>query len=428
MVSRSVTLEERGAVDDALAAIATGHPVIVVDDRDRENEGDLIMAADAVSADDVAFFLRHTSGVLCVAASGERLDALELPLMVPERNTEALGTAFTVTVDAREGTTTGISAADRARTIRALADPATVPADLRRPGHVFPLRAREGGVLKRAGHTEAAVDLARLAGREPAGLLCEIVSADHEGMANAAEIAAFARKHSIPVISVADLIRHRRHREKLVRRVSTAKLPTAHGPFTAHVYEALLSGDQHLALVRGDLRDRGEAPPLVRVHSECLTGDVFGSRRCDCGAQLDSALERIAAEGRGAVVYLRGHEGRGVGLGHKIAAYALQERGRDTVQANLDLGLPVDSREYGIGAQILVDLGVSAMRLLTNNPDKRGGLEGYGLEIAQRVPLPTRPTAENLTYLRTKQERMGHLLGELPDEVSLHTTRKDCQP
>ena len=428
MTSRSVTSEERASVDDALAAVAAGRPVIVVDDQDRENEGDLIMAADAVSAADVAFFLRHTSGVLCVAATGERLDALELPLMVPDGSSEALGTAFTVTVDARRGTTTGISAEDRALTIRALADPATAPDDLRRPGHVFPLRARPGGVLKRAGHTEAAVDLARLAGRAPAGLLCEIVTPGREAMAGGGEIAALARAQAIPVIAVADLIRHRRRREKLVSRVSTAELPTAHGAFTAHVYEALLSGDQHLALVRGDLRARAAAPPLVRVHSECLTGDVFGSRRCDCGAQLDAALARIDAEGRGAVVYLRGHEGRGVGLGHKIAAYALQERGRDTVEANLDLGLPVDSREYGIGAQILVDLGVSSMRLLTNNPDKRGGLEGYGLEVAERLPLATHPTPENLTYLRTKRERLGHLLGELPDEPLLETTRKDCQP
>jgi 3,4-dihydroxy 2-butanone 4-phosphate synthase/GTP cyclohydrolase II len=428
MVSRNVTTEEGSTVDDALAAIAAGRPVIVVDDEDRENEGDLIMAADAVSAEDVAFFLRHTSGVLCVALSGERLDALELPLMVPAENTEALGTAFTVTVDAREGTTTGISAADRALTIRGLADPSTGPADFNRPGHVFPLRAREGGVLKRAGHTEAALDLARLAGRAPAGLLCEIVTEHRDAMAGAEEIAALARAHSVPVISVAALIRHRRRREKLIRRVSTAELPTPHGPFTAHVYEAILSGDQHFALVRGDLRNGDGPAPLVRVHSECLTGDVFGSRRCDCGEQLDASLERIAAEGRGAVVYLRGHEGRGIGLGHKIAAYALQERGLDTVEANLGLGLPVDSREYGIGAQILVDLGVSAMRLLTNNPDKRGGLEGYGLEVAERLSLATDPTPENLTYLRTKRERMGHLLGELPDEAALPPTRKDCHP
>lgn len=426
MMSRSVTSLERSSVDDALAAVAAGRPVIVVDDHDRENEGDLIMAADAVTPADVAFFLRHTSGVLCVAATGERLDALELPLMVPQRNTEALGTAFTVSVDAREQTTTGISAEDRAVTIRALADPATGPDGLRRPGHVFPLRARAGGVLKRAGHTEAAVDLARLAGRAPAGLLCEIVTPSREAMAGPAEIAALAHEHGIPVIAVADLIRHRRRREKLIRRVSTAELPTAHGTFTAHVYEALPSGDQHLALVRGDLRSHGATAPLVRVHSECLTGDALGSRRCDCGDQLDAAFAHIAEEGRGAIVYLRGHEGRGVGLGHKIAAYALQERGRDTIEANLDLGLPVDSREYGIGAQILVDLGVSAMRLLTNNPDKRGGLEGYGLQIAERVAIATRPTPENLTYLRTKRERMGHLLGELPGEPApLRTTRKD---
>ncbi len=394
-------------VEEAVEAIRRLGMVVVVDDEDRENEGDLVMAAEAATPETIAFFLTHTSGVICVPVLPERADALELPLMVAE-NTESQGTAFTVSVDARRGTTTGISAADRAATVAALIDPETRPGDLARPGHVFPLRYRPGGVLKRAGHTEATLDLARAAGLAPAGVLCEIVSADKSGMARLPELEGFAEQHGLPLISIADLIRYRRRSEKLVRRVSEARIPTPTGAYRAYVYESVLGGEQHLALVLGDVD--GERDVLVRVHSECLTGDVFGSLRCDCGPQLRTALELIEAEGRGVVVYLRGHEGRGIGLGHKIRAYHLQEQGHDTVDANVVLGLPVDGREYGIGAQILVDLGVTTMRLLTNNPVKYGGLEGFGLDITERVPLESAPNPENIEYLRTKRERMGHLL------------------
>jgi 3,4-dihydroxy 2-butanone 4-phosphate synthase/GTP cyclohydrolase II len=311
-------------------------------------------------------------------------------------------------VDARVGTTTGISATDRAATIAALIDPATRPADLTRPGHMYPLRYRDGGVLKRGGHTEAAVDLARMAGLYPAGVLCEVVSEDKTGMARLPELERFAEHHGLLLTSIADLIRYRRQREKLVKRVAEARVPTEWGDFTAYVYESLLDGEQHLALVRGAVQ--GEEGVLVRVHSECLTGDALGSLRCDCGTQLQGAFQRISDAGMGVLVYLRGHEGRGIGIAHKLRAYTLQDEGHDTVDANLELGLPVDSREYGIGAQILVDLGITTMRLLTNNPAKYGGLEGYGLEIVERVPLQTVPTAENIRYLRTKQQRLGHLL------------------
>jgi 3,4-dihydroxy 2-butanone 4-phosphate synthase / GTP cyclohydrolase II len=393
-------------IENAIAAIGRGEFVIVVDDADRENEGDLIMAAEKVTPESMAFMVRHTSGVICLPLEPERCDALQLPLMVAH-NTEAQRTAFTVSVDATTGTTTGISAADRAATVQALIDPATQPNDLARPGHIFPLRYREGGVLKRAGHTEAAVDLARLAGVYPSGVLSEITN-DDGTMARLPELQKFAAEHDLQVISIADLIRFRRHREKLVRRVSEARIPTRHGDFTAYVFESLLDGVEHLAFVRGEIS--GNEDVLVRVHSECLTGDVFGSLRCDCGVQLDVALERVAAEGRGVVVYLRGHEGRGIGLGHKLRAYTLQDEGRDTVEANVELGFPADSREYGIGSQILVDLGVSTMRLMTNNPAKYGGLEGYGLEIVERVPLHVEPNDENISYLRAKQDKMGHLL------------------
>jgi 3,4-dihydroxy 2-butanone 4-phosphate synthase/GTP cyclohydrolase II len=399
-------------IEEALEALARGSMVVVVDDEDRENEGDLIMAAEDVTTETMAFFLEHTSGVFCVPLESERADQLDLPLMVVD-NTEAQRTAFTVTVDYRHGTTTGISAHDRAATVRALIDPATRPSDLSRPGHIFPLRYRPGGVLKRAGHTEATVDLCRLAGKFPSGVLCEIVTADKSGMARLPELTVFAERHGLPLISIADLIRYRRRHEKLVRRVAQSTLPTEHGVFQAVVFESVLDGEQHLALVYGDLGEGREV--LVRVHSECLTGDVMGSLRCDCGPQLHTAMAKIAAEGAGVVVYLRGHEGRGIGLGHKIRAYALQEEGRDTVDANVELGLPVDSREYGIGAQILVDLGVTSMRLMTNNPAKYGGLEGFGLNIVERVAIESHPTAFNIDYLRTKRERMGHLLGGLDD-------------
>ncbi|MGA2968677.1 MAG: bifunctional 3,4-dihydroxy-2-butanone-4-phosphate synthase/GTP cyclohydrolase II [Acidimicrobiales bacterium] len=401
-------------IEEAIIQLQGGGMVVVVDDEDRENEGDLIMAAEDVTAEHMAFFLEHTSGVFCVPLESERADQLQLPLMVVA-NTEAQRTAFTVSVDFRHGTSTGISASDRAATIRALIDPQTRANDLNRPGHIFPLRYRAGGVLKRAGHTEATVDLCRLAGKFPGGVLCEIVTSDKSGMARLPELEEFADTHGLPLVSIADLIRYRRQHEKLVRRVAEASLPTEHGQFQAFVFESVLDGEQHLALVYGDIANTKDV--LVRVHSECLTGDVMGSMRCDCGPQLHTALAKIAAEGAGVVVYLRGHEGRGIGLGHKIRAYALQEEGSDTVDANIELGLPVDSREYGIGAQILVDLGVTSMRIMTNNPSKYGGLEGFGLNIAERVAIESLPTEFNIGYLRTKRERMGHLLDGL-DELN----------
>jgi 3,4-dihydroxy 2-butanone 4-phosphate synthase / GTP cyclohydrolase II len=399
-------------IEDAVAAFARGEILVVVDDEDRENEGDLIMAAEFATPESLAFFLRHTSGYLCAPVTAERAKELDLPLMVAQ-NTEVQRTAFTVTVDYRHGTTTGISAHDRTATVKALCDPATRPGDLARPGHINPLIARDGGVLKRAGHTEATVDLCRMAGLYPCGVLCEIVDEDKTDMARVPELERFATEHGLLMISIADLIRYRRQNEKLVRRIAEARIPTRWGDFTCYAYESVLDGEQHVAMVRGAVA--GEDDVLVRVHSECLTGDVFGSLRCDCGVQLDSAMALVAEEGRGVVVYLRGHEGRGIGIGHKIQAYGLQEQGVDTVDANIELGLPVDSREYGIGAQILVDLGITTMRLITNNPSKRGGLEGFGLEITGRVPSAVQANPENLAYLRTKRERMGHLLDGLDD-------------
>jgi 3,4-dihydroxy 2-butanone 4-phosphate synthase/GTP cyclohydrolase II len=408
---RSDWADAFATIPEAVAAVSRGEIVVVVDDEDRENEGDLIMAAEAATAENIAFFVRHTSGVICTPLTGERLDELDIPLMVRD-NTEAQRTAFTYTVDFRHGTSTGISAADRAKTIQALIDPATRPGDLARPGHIFPLRYSEGGVLKRAGHTEAAVDLSRMAGMYPAGVLCEIVN-DYCTMARVPDLVKFCEEHGLLLISIAELIRYRRQNEKLVRRVSEARIPTTWGDFDCYVYESLLDGEQHVAFVKGAVQ--GEDNVLVRVHSECLTGDIFGSRRCDCGEQLDASMARIAEEGLGVLVYLRGHEGRGIGIGHKIRAYSLQDQGRDTVDANIELGLPVDSREYGIGAQILVDLGITTMRYMTNNPAKYGGIEGFGLEITDRVPLQSKPTPENIEYLRTKRERMGHLLEGLDD-------------
>jgi 3,4-dihydroxy 2-butanone 4-phosphate synthase/GTP cyclohydrolase II len=399
-------------VEEAIEAIRRGGMVVVVDDEDRENEGDLVMAAEDVTSESMAFFLAYTSGVFCAPLEPARADELDLPLMVVA-NTEAQRTAFTVSVDYRHGTTTGISASDRAATLRALIDPATRASDLNRPGHIFPLRYRPGGVLKRAGHTEATIDLCRLAGKYPAGVLCEIVTADKSDMARLPELEKFAAEHNLPIISIADLIRYRRRTEKLVRRVAEAALPTEYGEFQVYVYENVLDEQQHLALVCGDVSSHDNV--LVRVHSECLTGDVLGSLRCDCGPQLHTAMAKIAAEGVGVVVYLRGQEGRGIGLGHKIRAYALQEAGHDTVSANLELGLPVDSREYGIGAQILVDIGITSMRVLTNNPAKYGGLEGFGLNIVERVALESRPTPFNIDYLRTKRDELGHLLEGLDD-------------
>ncbi|HEV3187925.1 MAG TPA: bifunctional 3,4-dihydroxy-2-butanone-4-phosphate synthase/GTP cyclohydrolase II [Acidimicrobiales bacterium] len=399
-------------IEEAIEQIRNGGMVVVVDDEDRENEGDLIMAAEDVTPENMAFFLEFTSGVICAPIESERADELQLPLMVLA-NTEAQRTAFTVSIDYRHGTTTGISAHDRAVSIRALVDPSTRPNDLNRPGHIFPLRYREGGVLERAGHTEAAVDLSRMAGKYPAGVLCEIVTQDKSDMARLPELEIFAKRHELPIISIADMIRYRRRHEKLVRRVAESSLPTEFGQFQAHVFESVLDGEQHIALVYGDIANVDNL--LVRVHSECLTGDALGSLRCDCGPQLRMALSKVAAEGAGVIVYLRGQEGRGIGLAHKIRAYALQEDGRDTVDANLEQGLPVDSRQYGTGAQILVDLGVTSMRLMTNNPVKYGGLEGFGLNIVERVPLESSPTPFNIDYLRTKRERMGHLLEGLDD-------------
>jgi 3,4-dihydroxy 2-butanone 4-phosphate synthase/GTP cyclohydrolase II len=399
-------------ISDALEAFARGEIIVVVDDEDRENEGDLIMAAEHVTPEKIAFFLHHTSGFICAPITSERAAELDLRPMV-EQNTESMRTAFLVSVDLRHGTTTGISAYDRAATVSALVDPSTRPGDLARPGHILPLESREGGVLKRAGHTEATVDLARMSGLYPAGILCEIVDDKKMGMARQPELRRFAREHDLHMISIADLIRYRRRTEKLVRRVSEARIPTGWGDFTCYVYENTLDGEQHVAMVRGDLDTSTDT--LVRVHSECLTGDVFGSMRCDCGVQLDAAMKMIADEGTGVVVYLRGHEGRGIGIGHKIRAYELQDEGHDTVEANEVLGLPVDSREYGIGAQILVDLGVTSMRVITNNPAKYGGLDGFGLDIVKRVPSVTAPNPENLRYLKTKAEKMGHLLEGLDD-------------
>jgi 3,4-dihydroxy 2-butanone 4-phosphate synthase / GTP cyclohydrolase II len=403
------------SIESAIAAIKDGRPVVVIDDEDRENEGDLIFAAELATPELVAFMVRYTSGYICVPLTDADADRLDLPPMY-RVNQDRRGTAYTVTVDAREGVSTGISAADRAHTIRLLAAADTSSADLSRPGHIVPLRAKDGGVLRRPGHTEAAVDLAVLAGLRPAGVLCEIVSEkDPTGMARGEELRVFADEHDLCLISIADLIAYRKRFDKLVERVAEAVVPLEVGTFTAVGYRSSYDEREHVAFVYGDIADGEDV--LVRVHSECLTGDVFGSLRCDCGPQLQAALAAVAQEGRGIVLYIRGHEGRGIGLLHKLQAYQLQDLGVDTVDANLNLGLPADARDYGTGAQILVDLGVHTMRLLTNNPAKRAGLEGYGLRVLGRVPLPTHVTRENLTYLRTKRDRMGHLLDIIEPET-----------
>lgn len=398
-------------VERAIADIAAGRAVVVVDDQDRENEGDLIFAASKATPELMAFTIRYSSGVICAPMPGEMLERLEIPLMTPH-NKDKLRTAYTISVDARDGVTTGISAADRAHTVRVLADSAIEPWELTRPGHVFPLRYQPGGVLNRRGHTEAAVDLATLAGLTPVGVLVEVVN-DDGTMKRAGELREFADEHGLAMISIEDLVRYRRRHEVLVERVAETRLPTRHGDFTAYGFTMTVDDSEHIALVHGDIS--GDEPVLTRVHSECLTGDVFGSSRCDCGPQLDEALERIVAEGRGVVVYLRGHEGRGIGLVAKLQAYQLQDGGRDTVDANLDLGLPADARHYGAATQILKNLGVSGVRLMTNNPDKVTNLEDYGVPVVERVALTPHPNDHNLAYLLTKRDRMGHVLPDLED-------------
>jgi len=400
-------------IPEAIEDIKDGRFVIVVDDEDRENEGDLVMAAEKVTAEAINFMARYGRGLICMPVTGERLDELRIPMMVAN-NTSKFTTPFAVAVEAREGTTTGISAADRARTVQVMVDPKTKPEDILMPGHMFPLRAREGGVLVRAGQTEATVDLARLAGLKPAGVLCEIMNEDGT-MARLPQLEKIARQHGLKIISVADLIAYRYRHEKLVQRVAEARLPTPYGEFTVIAYRSRTDPDEHLALVMGDVAT--DDPVLVRVHSQCLTGDVFGSLRCDCGDQIKMAMQKIAAEGRGVVLYLR-QEGRGIGIHNKIKAYALQDQGLDTVEANVELGFEPDQRDYGIGAQILADLGVRNMRLLTNNPKKMSGLASYGLTIAEQLPITIEPNPHNRRYLSTKQKKMGHLLkiSESPDD------------
>jgi 3,4-dihydroxy 2-butanone 4-phosphate synthase/GTP cyclohydrolase II len=403
----------RGDLAAAVAAFRRGEPVLVVDDEDRENEGDLIAAAELMTPELMAFIVRHTGGVVCVAMESGRLEELRLPQMV-EDSEDPKGTAFTVSVDLRTGISTGISAADRAATVRALADPASVAEDFVRPGHVFPLRARAGGVLERAGHTEAAVDLTRLAGLRTVAVISEVVN-DDGTMARRADLRRFAARHDLQLISVADLARHQRSAEPVVRRAARTSLPTDHGTFDAYCYTGAADPVEHMALVMGDVRDGRDV--LVRVHSECLTGDLFGSHRCDCGEQLDAALRRIAAAGRGVLVYLRGHEGRGIGLANKMRAYELQAQGLDTLDANLALGLPVDLRRYEVAAQVLLDLGVHSVRLMTNNPDKTRDLVEHGIAVSSREPIVVVPGPANVRYLRAKRDRLGHELGALDDEV-----------
>jgi 3,4-dihydroxy 2-butanone 4-phosphate synthase/GTP cyclohydrolase II len=394
------------SIEEGIAEIAAGRMLVVVDDEDRENEGDLVMAAEKATPAAINFMITHGRGLVCLPMSGERLDDLKIPPMTTD-NTSEQQTAFHVSIGAKGRITTGISPADRCSTVLAAIDPSTRPEDISMPGHVFPLRARPGGVLERAGHTEAAVDLARLAGLTPAGVICEIIDPDGT-MARRPQLERFAAQHGLKMITVADLIRYRRRTERLVERASVVTLPTRFGEFAAYGYESLVDGRTHMALVAGDVRDRDDV--LVRVHSECLTGDVFHSLRCDCGAQLEEAMRRVQAEGEGVILYIVGHEGRGIGLANKLKAYELQEGGADTVEANEALGFPADLRDYGIGAQILVDLGLCSIRLMTNNPRKIVGLEGYGLKVTEQVPLEVPSCPTNYEYLRTKKEKMAHTL------------------
>ncbi len=397
------------SIAEAIEEIKAGRFIIIVDDEDRENEGDLALAAEKVTPEAINFMALHARGLICLPVIGRRLDELRIPLMVRE-NTSKFSTAFTISVEAKRGVSTGISAADRAETVKAVIDPATKPEDLAQPGHMFPLRARDGGVLVRAGHTEAIVDFARLAGLYPSGVICEIMNEDGT-MARLPQLEAMAKKLGLKVVSVADLIAYRRRHEKLVHRVAEASLPTRYGEFTAIAYRSDIDPDEHLALVMGDIAT--EEPALLRVHSECLTGDVFGSLRCDCGEQVALAMQRIAEEGRGVFLYMR-QEGRGIGFHNKMRAYALQDKGLDTVEANLSLGFDPDLRDYGIGAQILADLGLHEIRILTNNPKKVIGLEGYGLKVVETIPIIIPPNPYNRHYLETKQKKLGHLL-EVPD-------------
>jgi 3,4-dihydroxy 2-butanone 4-phosphate synthase/GTP cyclohydrolase II len=393
-------------VEEALAAVKAGRLIIIVDDEDRENEGDLMVAAEKVTPDIINFMTKHGRGLICLPLTKERLEELQLPLMVQD-NTARFQTAFTVSVDAKQEITTGISAYDRAKTIRTAIDPETKPADLARPGHIFPLQAKEGGVLARAGQTEAAVDMARLAGLAPAGVICEIMNEDGS-MARMPELEKISQAHDLSILTIADLIKYRMKNECLIKKIDEAELPTKYGDFKIVVFEDIIHRENHIALIKGDI-DKGE-PILVRAHSQCLTGDTFGSCRCDCGDQLHRAMEMIEKDGRGVILYILHHEGRGIGLTNKIRAYAIQEKGVDTVEANRRLGFKPDQRDYGIGAQILASLGVKKIRLITNNPRKFIGLAGYGMEIVDRVPIEIAPNTSNLQYLKTKKEKMGHIL------------------